>query len=200
MAEGKRILSPKTLLERLERGELSRAGLEIAAHLGHSAARRALELEGPASESWLEGLSHWGKEPMIRAGIACAAWVLPTPLGDELRSIVDAVYAAATWTRDPSEANRVGARLAREELEALAAKLADGSIDEELMFELGVVTELTEVVAELRPAAAEYHFKRMLELLMDGLRGEEQVEARQIMRRCLLDWALGEGEPLDALD
>ena len=43
----------KDLLKKVEGGELSPEGLEIAAHVGHAAARQALGMAGPASEEWL---------------------------------------------------------------------------------------------------------------------------------------------------
>ncbi len=192
------MVETKALLDRVERGELSRAQLEIAAHLGHTAARQALGLGGTAPADWLGGLSHWGQEAMIRAGIACAQWMLPTPLGEDLQPIVSAVDAATTWIRDPSEANRVGARLACEELEALAAGLSDGeAVDEELLFEIQFVAGIVAIAADSRPQVAEHHFAAMLERLWEGLPKGEQDEARQVIEQSLLAWALGEDDPLD---
>lgn len=187
----------KALLDRLERGEVTREGLEIAAHVGHAAARQALGLKGVAPEDWLAGLSHWGQEAMIRAGVACAQWMLPTPLGDDLQPIVTAVESAVLWIRDPSEANRVGARLSSEELEALAAGLVGEAADEELLFEIQFVTGIVAIAAENRPQAIDHHFATMLERLADGLPSEEQGEARQVIQQSLIAWALGEDDPLD---
>jgi hypothetical protein len=181
--------------QRLERGELQQDQLEIAAHLGHGPARRALGL-GPAPHDWLEDLSGWGRRVLVRASVGVALWALPLPLGDELRPVEAAVEAAEAWVDDPSEANRVLARMAHEELEALTRELeARGVVDDDFALELELAARTAQAASDLRPEAAEYHFREALSRLA-GLSSEEHAQAKEAMRQSLLAWALGEPDPL----
>lgn len=182
------------LLERLRIGETTQGKLELAAHLGHPAARKALGQPGEGPEDWLTGLEGWGKAPLVRVAVACGRWALPTPLGEELRLVEAALEAAEDWVRAPSEGNRVGARLAAEELEAFVATL-DAAVDDELVFEVEVITCVARAAEESRLEVVKHHVTRLLDLV-DGLERGEAAEARDAMRHSLLSWALEDQDPL----
>ena len=146
-----------------------------------------------ASGSWLSELSPWGKDVLVRALIACAEWALPTPLGDDLKVIEDAVHAAALWCDDPSEASRVGARIAHEELLALAASLEEkGVVDEDFRFELDVTACAVQCASDSRDEMVDYLFGEFLPRI-DAL--EDADHAKDVVRQLLLAWAQGKSDP-----
>lgn len=146
-----------------------------------------------ASGAWLSELNPWGKEILVRASIACAEWALPTPLGDDLRVIEDAVHAAALWCDDPSEASRVGARIAHDELLVLAASLEEqGVVDEDFRFELDVTACAVQCASESRDEMVEYLYAQFVPRI-DAL--EDAGHAKDVVRQLLLAWAQGKSDP-----
>ncbi len=90
----------RLLLERVRAGELERERLELAAHLGHRPARRALGLPPlrqaePLAE--LVSLARFGRPVLVRILVVAArrlGWA-PSPVGDEQ------LRAAAAWCDCP---------------------------------------------------------------------------------------------------
>ncbi len=179
--------------KKLDVGDLSRTQLEIAAHLGHPGAQQTIG-ESHAPEDWIAGLGHWGREPVVRAAIACARWALPSPLGDDLQPVEDAVDAAGVWVLDPTEANRVGARLGFEDVERIRADLLADDLDEDLVFELEIAMLAARPAADSREEMAVYCASQLAERL--ATLGDEAAEVRELMKQSLLAWALGEADPL----
>lgn len=154
--------------------------MELAAHLGHPPALRALRQDAPAD--WLEGLGRWGKQVQVRAAIAAGRSAFPEPVKG-LEAVEAALVAAEAWLRDPSEANRVGARLACDDLEIFQPTLFHVPLADELIFQSELVIRALEAVAELRPGGVDHHLRK--------IRDEAEPETRAAMRAALLAWALG---------
>lgn len=108
------------LLERMRAGELPRPRLELAAFLGHEAARLALPAapahqgDDPtrlASELW-----PWGKEAGVAAAVSAAHATLPEEgtRASRDRRPHDAIDAAAAWVHCPCDEHVNAARVAAE--------------------------------------------------------------------------------------
>lgn len=106
----------RLLLERMRAGVLPRSRLELAAFLGHEAARMALpaspgvDAEEPtrlAAELW-----PWGKEACVAAAVAGAHAVSALGLGGRDERPRQAIEAAAAWVHCPCEAHVAAARRA----------------------------------------------------------------------------------------
>ncbi len=115
----------RLLLERVRRGLLDEVRLELAAHLGHEAARRALALEAPAAggpgdlEPWLTALAPWGGVVVVRGMVAAAATVVPRfeALAPDDHRPREALAAAVAWCdapgAEPARRARAAARRAQ---------------------------------------------------------------------------------------
>ncbi|MCW8140066.1 MAG: hypothetical protein KIT58_14300 [Planctomycetota bacterium] len=108
------------LLERVRVGELSPERLELAAHCGHEAARRATGASADHGrhdlEEWLSALEAWGPAVCVRAHVILALLVLPWyeaehPTDD---SQSRALEAARAWLAEPSSERAGVARSASE--------------------------------------------------------------------------------------
>lgn len=107
----------RLLLERMRAGLLPRPRLELAAFLGHEAARMALpgspgiDVDRPtrlASELW-----PWGKEACVASAVAASHAVVSLDLGDRRDPRPRrAIEAAAAWVHCPCDAHVAGARQA----------------------------------------------------------------------------------------
>lgn len=104
----------RLLLERMRAGLLGRPRLELAAFLGHEAARLALPasptLGGPEPTRLADDLWPWGKEAAVAGAVAAAHAVVAEPARDPRPR--RAVEAAAAWVHCPCEAHVAQARRA----------------------------------------------------------------------------------------
>lgn len=134
----------RLLLERVRRGLLDEARLELAADLGHEAARRALALEPGAAarprdlEPWLMALAPWGGAVVVRGMVAAAASVVPRfeALAPDDRRPREALAAAVAWCDapgvEPARVARAAARRAQGAAQAVGRRAdfrAEWSID-----------------------------------------------------------------------
>lgn len=122
------------LTERVRHGALPAARLELAAYLGHPAARVALGAEPPAADDdavlrWRQALDAAGRDALVRAAIGA----LRSRLGDvpsPRAQLVEALGLLEAWVKEPTAERAAMAMhheptLARRQ-EALAA---DGRLD-----------------------------------------------------------------------
>lgn len=94
------------LRARVQAGELTQSGLELAAFLGHAAASAALGVQGSDAPQTVEGWLTFegrGEEPLTRAVLASASLLLgrldsTPPLFETLSEVVRAIEA---WCLDP---------------------------------------------------------------------------------------------------
>jgi hypothetical protein len=187
------------LTQRLDQGELTSGQLELAGHLGHAPAQVALDRPptGQPEAGWERALADWERPVLVRAALACGLWGLPLPLGEDLRPVEAVIEAAQAWLGNPSEAMRVGARMAHDELVALRKELeAKDEVGGDFAFELDLAEAIVQLTSDSRPEAPAYHFGLLLDRVA-SLPGDEPAECLEAVRQTLLAWALGEPGPLD---
>lgn len=107
------------LAERVRVGDLSPARLRLAAYAGGAGAALALGSQGPTAPegltAWVDGLVAWGKEALLRAGIAATWAVLPAweALYPEDPSPRAVLLACCAWVLCPCERHRLAVTSAR---------------------------------------------------------------------------------------
>lgn len=140
--------APAALLrERLRAGQLTPRQLELAAHLGHEAAREALGAEalpappdGPFGQAWVEGLSAWGETLPLRA--------------------VQAAVGAALFPFAAARPGDLRPGKAAEALELALGALEAGEVGEELVHVMyGAAVEADEAARDA--GAGEAHWAAM---------------------------------------
>lgn len=133
----------RLLLERVRRGLLDEARLELAAHLGHQVARRALARSSTPPpprdlEGWLAALAPWGGVVVVRAMVAAARTVVPRfeALADDDARPRAALTAAEAWCAgpgpEPARVARAAARLTQRAAQDIGRRAdfrAEWSID-----------------------------------------------------------------------
>jgi len=108
----------KLLAERVRSGSLDPARLRLAAHLGDSAARTALDGEAPAViealGSWVGALGAWGRPLVVRSLLVATRRVLPifTAALPHEESPERALRGAEAWLQEPDEATALEAERA----------------------------------------------------------------------------------------
>lgn len=114
------------LRERVRIGDLTQDKLELAAYLGHQAARRYLGEQAPQAPEKLENfvghLKSWGKETLVRSIVAAALTCLhlwEKQLPEDHRPQL-AINAAIAWILCPCENHEKAARTAAEAAKAAA--------------------------------------------------------------------------------
>ncbi len=139
----------RLLVERMRAGVLPRPRLELAAFLGHEAARLALPgspgIDGEAPTRLAGELWPWGKEACVAAAVAASHAVSTLDLGAR-RDARDgrprrAIEAAAAWVHCPCDAHVAAARQA-----------ADAALQA-----AGIASPSAVASAERHPALAAHH-------------------------------------------
>lgn len=189
------------LSARMRAGELPRERVELAAYCGDEAAlpllsaKEAARLRYPGPhmsgevpfERWVRGLSRWGHEVMVRAGLAAAerAWCRwaveeaqraeaarrhgKTEVFRRYRQTRSAMDAVRAWLDDPSEANR-----------------------QRVFFRSGspgcVINVVMAVIGDQAPNS---RTSRILKAVGGAAEATSESQVRQAMQRELIAWALG---------
>lgn len=197
------------LRARLERGELPRERLTLAAFLGHEPSRRALgraedadEEPAPTLEFWGRRLARWGPPVMLRTGAAlgrhlAAVTAPPEEVAAALRQATAAIDAFLA-RREPSE---TAARLAATEQAATATARAALSLDPEAPARRAcqvALPTLRAVIDLLRGEAVDRthldaHYLRALQQAEAAGVGLEELRAAVSVE--VLAWALAAAPP-----
>ncbi len=184
------------LLARVERGDLEREKLELAAYCSHEPARVALGASAPTVEGALEGfaggLTKWGKVAQTAAAVSLADDVLPTwstQLPEDTRPR-EAVAAAVEWLECPCSDHAAKAERAAEEAEeALGAVDHEEAETASRLYSCGSVAWAAAAIAADLPEAngAEGGLGIALRFASSMCTGER---LRASMSRKLVSWSL----------
>ena len=186
--QGDPLVEARRLLELARRGDLPQERLELAAYVGHAAARVALEGRAVAPPEgvadWLKGLERWGREARLRAAIVLTR-VLSRTRGrfeedDAGRRVLESAEALFL---EPSAANKQALDRLIEGPEALPGRRA------------------SYIVASLLRAEDSFddNFRDLAEGVEDQCRGYGSLHERTVrdyVRDDLAPWALGQLDPV----
>lgn len=189
----------RLLLERMRAGLLPRPRLELAAFLGHEAARMALpgspglDVEEPArlaGELW-----PWGKEACVAAAVAASHAVSTLDLGAPRDARPRrAIEAAAAWVHCPCEPHVAGARLAAEAaLQAAGIAQANAQSSADRYPALAAHHAAAAAAAWPAPVASK-HAHRAIKYAEEAALASgalDRADLTGIICRALVLWALG---------
>ncbi|MCO5164967.1 MAG: hypothetical protein M9894_01180 [Planctomycetes bacterium] len=186
----------RLLLERMRAGLLGRPRLELAAFLGHEAARLALPaspaLDGAEPTRLQDDLWPWGKEAAVAGAVAATHAVLLAAARDPRPR--RAVEAAAAWVHCPCEAHVAQARRAGDAaLEAAGISHPSGQPSSARPVALAAHHTAMAAAAWPAPVALKHAFRAVKyaeeAVVAAGRLRREDLTA--IMCQALTLWALG---------
>lgn len=180
----------RLLAEKVRRGDLAAPKLELAAYLGHEAARAALAGRAPDRpedpSEWLVGLDRFGREAKMRAAIVLCRQLARTRYDrwaedDDGRLVLEAAEAVFL---DPSDANKAALDRALTPPEGAGRYRGVGQGAYALASFVRAEDSFDDNFAELARQVAERHFPVHPANVMEDVRDD------------LVPWALGELDPV----
>jgi len=198
------------LLGRVRLGEVSPAGVGLAAYLGDRLARRAAPdapapPDGEALEAFLGGLEAFGKATLVRAAVAMARAGLAAVAAarPDDRGVRPALAAAAAWATAPTEARRVAARLAGDAAYAAGEELGIYCLEPELegaSWAAFAAAHAARAAGELRDEAVLEHVVEAGRCALDEEASDGEARLAATVRGELLRWSLADApDPLAGL-
>jgi len=212
------MLDAKALVDKVKNGSLELGNVQLAAHLDHEMSKEALlALDAPLANVsylprmhsvddfkwWLMELRHGGSDTMLRAGVACARFVLPLwtseiPLGN---GPSDFVRAVDTWVECQCADHRGTVDVARRGLpDPNRTPFTDGSYSHSATGALRVLWGLVRLVEAV--SAYEVDPREVVSCLVYTAESaafaalqKEKADCRDKVKQCIQDelipWLLG---------
>lgn len=189
----------RVLLERIRVGLLTRGKLELAAFLGHEAARLALPEAGTARADdprrLVTELWRWGKEACVGASVAAAQVALAGDVPWDPRA-QQAIEAAAAWVKCPCGDHLEAAGVAAQEAMA-AAGITDAlapDVTDARLPALAAHHCARAAAAPLVPMSIKHAYRSVkYAQALVAQAGGDPAAMRATMSHALVRWALGPG-------
>lgn len=180
-AQGDLEAQGQLLLLRVRAGDLSRERLDLAVHLHHPPALRALGRAdadaGSTLPAWVIELERWGRPVLVRALVA-AAKLLDAHVDDDTRR--QQLAAAESWCDCPCRSHA---------LEAYGASRATDGVEPSPSYHAAFAAH---VAGNMEGASGRSSLLRVAKIaLHDAHLSGREPELRDVIRSALVPWACG---------